>query len=126
MNDNKEKQKPNEEIHPYSKFLFGNIRHRDSGNESNSSQEKNEHLSSHSRSNRFDDWLFGRRTEPKKSATPTQFQIEKQVENLLNNVDFELLMETIDMLIDTANQYKPLMKEFTPFLNKFMKKIKAK
>jgi hypothetical protein len=125
-NVNDEKQKPNEEIDPFSKFLFGNRKPRDTYNESNNSQGKNEHLSYHRRSNRIDDWFFGRKKEPKKSASPTLIQIEKQIENPLNNVDFELVMETIDMLIKTANQYKPLIKEFTPYLNNFMKKFKSK
>ncbi|MFJ5714255.1 hypothetical protein [Neobacillus sp. NPDC093127] len=122
-NYNKEKQKPNGEIDPFSSFLFGNSKQRETYKESeNNSQEQKEYSSFLSRSNRIDDWFFGSRGKEQNSDPTTQ----NQIENLLNNVDFELLMETIDMLVDTSNQFKPLIKEITPFFNQFIKKFKTK
>ena len=68
------------------------------------------------RSNRFDDWFLNSRR--KKPATSAQ-TIRNQIENLLNNVDFELLMETIDMVVTSSKQLKPLFKEITPFFRTF-------
>ena len=125
-NDNKQKQKPNGEIDPFSRFMFGNRKQRETYKESeNNSQElleQNEQSSFDSRSNRIDDWIFGsRRKEPTQSAPTTQ----NQIENFINNVDIELLMETYDMLVTTSKQLKPLMKEITPLFHQFSKKFKS-
>ena len=125
-NDNKQKQKPNEEIDPFSRFIFGNHKQRETYTESeNDSQElpeQNEQSSFDNRSNRTDDWFFGsRRKEPTQSA-PT---IQNQIEDYINNVDIELLMETFDTIVTTSKQFKPLMKEITPFFHRFSKKFKS-
>jgi 5-methylcytosine-specific restriction endonuclease McrBC regulatory subunit McrC len=125
-NDNKQKQKPNGEIDPFSRFIFGNRKQRETYKESeNNSQElpeQNEQSSFDNRSNRTDDWFFGsRRKEPTQSA-PT---IQNQIEDYINNVDIELLMETFDTLVTTSKQLKPLMKEITPFFHRFSKKFKS-
>jgi hypothetical protein len=84
--------------------------------------EQKEQSSFYSTTNRIDDWFFGsRRKEPETSTYTTH----KQIENLLNNVDFDLLMETIDMFVTTAKQFKPLFKEITPFINRFSIKLKS-
>lgn len=89
-NDNKQKQKPNGEIDHFSRFFFGNSKHRETYKEGeNNSQElheQKERSSFNSRSNRNNDWFFGvRRKEP----TPSSQTIQDQIENLLNNVDLE-------------------------------------
>ena len=125
-NDNKQKQKPSGEFTPFSPFIFGNRKQRETYTKSeNNSQEfleQNEQSSFDSKSNRIDDWVFGsRRKEPTQSVPTTQ----NQIENFINNVDIELLMETYDMLIDTSKQLKPLMKEITPLFHRFSKKFKS-
>lgn len=123
-NDNQQKQEPNEEIDRFSRLMFGKRKHQESYKEGkNNSQElpeQKERSSFDNRTNRMDDWFFGfRRNEPTTSTHTTQYQIE----NLPNNV--ELLMETIDMFITTSKQLKPLFKEFTPFLHRFIKKFQS-
>ena len=123
-NDNK--QKPNGEIDPFSRFIFGNRKQRETYTESeNNSQElpeQNEQSSFDNRSSRTDDWFFGsRRKEPTQSA-PT---IQNQIEDYINNVDIELLMETFDTIVTTSKQLKPLMKEISPFFHRFSKKFKS-
>ena len=125
-NDNKQKQKPNGEIDPFSRFIFGNRKQRETYTESeNNSQElpeQNEQSSFDNRSNRTDDWFFGsRRKEPTQSA-PT---IQNQIEDYINNVDIELIMETYDTFVETSKQLKPLMKEISPFFHRFSKKFKS-
>jgi hypothetical protein len=125
-NDNKQKQKPNGEIDPFSRFMFGNRKQREIYTESeNNSQElpeQNKQSSFENRSNRTDDWFFGtRRKEPTSNAQTPQ----NQIENFINNLDFELLMETYGTLIDTSKQLKPLIKEITPFFRRISKKFKS-
>jgi hypothetical protein len=125
-NDNKQKQKPNGEIDPFSRFIFGNRKQRETYTESeNDSQElpeQNEQSSFDNRSNRTDDWFFGsRRKEPTSSAQTLQ----NQIENYMNNLDYMLLMEIYGTLVDTSKQLKPLIKEITPFFHRFSKKFKS-
>jgi 5-methylcytosine-specific restriction endonuclease McrBC regulatory subunit McrC len=125
-NDNKQKQKPNGEIDPFSRFIFGNRKQRETYKESeNNSQElpeQNEQSSFDNRSNRTDDWFFGSRRKEPTQSVPT---IQNQIEDYINNVDIELLMETFDTLVTTSKQLKPLMKEITPFFHRFSKKFKS-
>ena len=123
-NDNK--QKTNGEIDRFSRFMFGNSKHREtykeSENNSQESLEQNEHSSFDRNSNRIDDWVFSfRREEPTQSAPTTQ----NQIENFINNVDIELLMETYDTLVTTSKQLKPLIKEVSPFFHQIRKKFKS-
>ena len=115
-----------EKLTHFSRFMFGNSKHRETYKESeNHSQEfleQNEHSSFDRNSNRIDDWFFGfRRKEPTQSAPTTQDQIE----NFINNVDIELLMETYDTLVTTSKQLKPLIKEVSPFFHQIRKKFKS-
>ncbi|NHC42235.1 hypothetical protein G6549_20095 [Bacillus sp. MM2020_1] len=130
-NDHKE-QKSNREMDSFSRFMFGNRKPRESHKESeNNSQvnlEQNKRLSFNTRSNRNDDWFFGRRRkEPVSDNKNSQNRIQNtqnKIENFMNNVDMELLFETFDTLVTTTNQYKPLIKEIAPFFSKISKKFK--
>src|SRR5690348_14948434 len=126
--DNERKQESNEEIDRFSILMFGNSRHRKTYKEGESNynltemSEQKEQSSFDSTSNPIDDWFFGsRRKEPETNTYTTP----NQIENLLNNVDLDLLMETFDMFVTTFEQYKPLFKEFTPFINGFSKQFKS-
>jgi len=122
-NDNQQKQKPNGDIDHFSRFLFGNSKHRETykkdENDSQELPEQKEQTSYDSRYNRNNDWFFGVR---RKEHTPSPETIQNHIENIINNVDFELLMETIDMFVTTT---KPLIKEITPFFHRFSKKFKS-
>jgi hypothetical protein len=124
--ENKQNQKQNGEIDRFSRFMFGNLKHRDTYKEGeNNSQELpeiKEQSSFDSKSYRNDDWVFGLRRKGPATRTHTT---QNQIENLLNNVDIELLMETMDMFVSTSKQLKPLFKEITPFMHRFIKKFKS-
>jgi hypothetical protein len=124
--ENDNKQKPNGEIDHFSRFLFGNSKHKETfkEGENNSKElpEQKEQSSFNSRSTRNNDWFFGVR---RKKPTPGPQTIQNQIENILNNMDFELLMETIDMFVTTTKPLKPLIKEITPFFHRFSKKFKS-
>jgi hypothetical protein len=124
-NDNQQKQKPKREIDQFSKFMFGNRKHRETYEGENNSleiSEQKEQSSFIGRTNRMDDWFFGSRRKESATSTPTT---QDKIENLLNNVDFDLLMETIDMFVTTSKQFKPLFKEITPLLHRLSKKFKS-
>ncbi|MDQ0270027.1 hypothetical protein [Cytobacillus purgationiresistens] len=125
-NDNQQKQKPNGEIDHFSRFFFGNSKHRETykkgENDSQELPEQKEQSSYDSRYNRNNDWFFGVK---RKEHTPSPQTNQNHIENILNNVDFELLMETFDMLVTTTEPLKPLIKEITPFFHRFSKKFKS-
>ena len=106
-----ENDKPSREMDHFSRFLLGR---RENDNSPELPEQKE---SFESRSNRPDDWIFGNR----RKESPTH----NQNGNPLNTVDLMLLMETFDMFVATTNQFKPLFKEVTPFLNRFIKKFKS-
>jgi hypothetical protein len=125
--NHQQKPKPDREIDHFSRLMFGNRKHRATykENENNSQEflEQNEPKSFESKSKRNDDWGGGiGRKEPESSAQTLQ----NQIENLLNNVDFELLMETYDALVASSKQLKPIVKEITPFFHQIRKKLKSK
>lgn len=125
--ENKLDRKPNEKMDLFSRLMFGNRKHRETYNEGvNNSKELSEHekkeqSSLDNRSHRNEDWIFGFR---RKGAVTRKQSTQNQIENLLNNVDVELLMETIDILVTTSKQLKPLFKEITPYILLFIKKFK--
>ena len=87
-NDNKQKQEPNDEIDRFSRFMFGNSKHRETykkgENNSQEMPEQKRQSSVDSIRNRTDDWFFGfTRKEPATSTHTNQ----NQIEDLLNNVD---------------------------------------
>ncbi len=122
-NDNEQNQRSNGEMDHFSQFLFGNRKHRVTYNkDENDSQimpEQKEQTSYDSRYNRYNDWFFGVR---RKEQTPDPENNQNHIEDMLNNVDLELLMETIDRLVTTT---QPLIKEITPIFNRFIKKFKS-
>ena len=118
--DHQQKPKPNRETDHFSKLMFGSREHRRTYKEN----EQNEHTAAiESKSNWNDDQGFGsRRKEPASSVQ----SLQNQIENMLNNVDFELLMETYDVLVASSKQVKPLINEITPFFHQIRKKLKSK
>ncbi|MEH7418884.1 hypothetical protein V7266_27010 [Neobacillus drentensis] len=120
--DNKLEQDPIEGNDPFLRLMFGNSMHKETYKKGDKPEQK-ERLSFNRATNRFDDWIFG--YKGKTPGTGTQSTLNKGEDNL-NNVDFELLIETVDMFFSTAKQYKPLFKEITPSMNRFIKKFKSK
>ncbi|MED4224718.1 hypothetical protein [Neobacillus cucumis] len=129
--DNHLKKEPNRELDRFSRFMFGVRKQREENKKdediSQDTPEQKEASSIHRKTNQFDNWFFGSRRQEVESSAPTrQNQLEQQVENILNQVDIGLLMETIDMLVETTKQYKPILKKITPMFNQFKKKFKSK
>lgn len=54
--------------------------------------------------------------------TPSALLNTASIEKYLNNLDVNLLYENIDLLMKTAQQFKPLYNELSPIIMKFLKK----
>ncbi|EIJ81863.1 hypothetical protein PB1_02950 [Bacillus methanolicus PB1] len=67
----------------------------------------------------FTRFMFGPRRRPSERKTQNNHS-----KNTVDQIDYMLLMENIDMLLDSAKQLKPLLNKITPFINQFIKKNK--
>ena len=132
--DHHQQDKANREIDPFSRLMFDHRKpretHKKSDNHSQETPEQNEQESFHTRTraNHYNDWFFGRRREePASDHQNSQHQTqnaENKIEKFINNVDIGLLMETVDTIVETTKQYKPIIKEIAPFFSKFTNKFK--
>lgn len=125
MAENEKDYKPKGENDTFTRLMFGNSKQSDIMDESADHQVKSEQKYNSNfgrKSNGHDDWFWGnRRKAPEKKSTKHL----NLIENTLKNVDLEMLMETMHMFVTTSNQYKPIMKEISPFFNRFLKKFKS-
>ncbi|SDM62580.1 hypothetical protein [Bacillus sp. OK048] len=126
MAENVKDHKPNGENDRFTRLMFRNSKQGDLLDENDDhSQVRSEQKNNSNfvrKSYGFDDWLLGnRRKVPEKKSHTTV----NQIENTLQKVDLELLMETIDMFATTSKQFKPIIKEISPFFNRFFKKLKS-
>lgn len=125
MAENDKNHKPNVEMDRFTKLMFRRSKQRDifdkNEDDSQDMPEQKYNYNFDSKTYGFDDWFLGkRRRAPEKKTHSTL----NQIEDTLKKVDFELLMETIDLFVTTSKQYKPLIKEISPFINHFFKKFK--
>ncbi|WP_026568309.1 hypothetical protein [Bacillus sp. UNC41MFS5] len=110
MEDKEHQRKSKREMDHFSRVMFGNRQQRDKSHSKDSSEPK---------TNRNDDWFFGRRKKQDEHKQQEQEQsIQDKVENIMNNVDIELLFDTYDTIVTTTEQYKPLFKGMAPFFSK--------
>jgi len=112
---NQKKQKNihsfNDEHNPFTSFMFGS---------KGSSRE--EEMRKQQKFPVIDEWLFGKRNRDhdKKNAEEEQSE-STQLNDLLTNVNMEELFKNIDMIINSASQFKPLLNKVTPLINKWIK-----
>lgn len=119
-NDNTRKQEPNGEQDHFSIFMFGNNKQREAYKEGEALSGE-EHLTSERERHWADDWFLGNRSNGDRKENQSDYN---QIENVLNSIDFDLLMETIDMFVSTTKQLKPFFKEMPPLLHQLRKKLK--
>lgn len=117
--DDLEKQNSDTKIDPFFNFMFGNgnktENHTKEESEPHQSLEHNESIFGHD-PNQLDPWLFGNRQNNKSMMPDNHYG---QIENLLNNIDLMLVMETVDMAVTTYKQYQPLLTEIPSVFKKF-------
>ena len=130
MSIGENEEKTERQIDPMAKFLFGGRRFQEVNQEVNREENQEENFeSNHSERKNFrwqqrpfsrqrnpgNDWLLGGRNQ--------RSQPRNEIEKVLNQVDYELLMETIDSCYNSYEQIKPLV---FPYLQKFIGKFKQK
>ncbi len=121
--EDESKQADYREDDRFSRLMFGERKFRKTDlKDENHERESPEEIEQSSFPRRKDDWFWG--TRRNESAARHHFKKQKK-ESLLENIDFELLMETVDMFITTSKQYKPLIKEISPFFKGLTKKFKS-
>ncbi|NHM32884.1 hypothetical protein [Neobacillus terrae] len=121
MSIGENEEKTERHIDPMAKFLFGGRRFQEDNQEedfeSNHSERKDFRWQQRPVSrqrNQGNDWLLGGRNH--------RSQPQNEIEKVLNQVDYELLMETIDSCYNSYQQIKPLV---FPYLQKFIGKFKS-
>lgn len=112
----KNKDEDEKETDPFTQFMFGpnfrKSRHQEEERQDEVDIEKEPERRSKPQ---HDDWLFGGRERPDDS-------LNGKVNHILNNINYEELMNNIDTLMTSASQLKPLLKKASPFLEQFWKK----
>ncbi|MBT2708684.1 hypothetical protein [Bacillus sp. ISL-47] len=112
------KDEDEQETDPFTQFLFGPNarRNRHLEEEKQGEEDFEKDLERRSR-HQNDDWLFGGSRRPQEDDS-----LNGKVNHLLNNINYEELMNNIDTLMTSASQLKPLLKKASPFLEQFLKK----
>lgn len=111
------KMEEKQQVHsdPFSKFMFGEQRNLEKGQDVTSKNESSEQKEW--------DWLLGGRVPahaPKKQAQslPKNFSLDR----VLQNVDYDEVMQHVDTILTSANELKPLLKMAKPFIGAFFTK----
>jgi hypothetical protein len=123
--DELEKENPGKKIDPFINFMFGKRQlpeHDTEESEPHPLHEQNESSFRHDH-NGLDSWLFGSRQNNQSMVPPNNYG---QIENMLNNIDLELVMETVDMAVTTYKQYQPILTEIPSVFKKFSHLLKLK
>ncbi|WP_313800650.1 hypothetical protein [Cytobacillus sp.] len=104
---------------PLTSFMFGNSRYKEKQDDINNVVEEDE-------SREFDhdgkrkserDWLFGVRENEIQEKNHDSSALA-----ILNRINLGELINNIEILIDSADQLKPLYKKATPIITKLLKK----
>jgi hypothetical protein len=66
---------------------------------------------------RFSQLMFGKKAAPKE-----QEEQEADTENLISDINYEQLMENVDILMNVYEQIKPGLSKLNPLLLKWIKK----
>lgn len=107
-------QKNSRNRDPFDQLMFG---------QSNSENLKELKVSDSQDSEKIlhDPWSFNMGRKEHRERVET-YDENNKVDMLLNNIDLDQLMKTIDTLMNSAHQLKPLFKKVAPFIEQFLKK----
>ncbi|MCS0674528.1 hypothetical protein [Cytobacillus firmus] len=111
--DNEQTEPFTKQIDPFTSLMFGKGHDDESYGDRETKQ--NTQITANT-INHFDNWIFGPKQKEKNSEKSTA---QNQIEDFLNEIDFILLMETIDSIRNSSKQLKPLVKKLIPYLEKF-------
>jgi hypothetical protein len=102
---------------PVTSFMFGKNRDKRSREKINDYEDGPNEYDRPMISNRERDWLFRARQDTSQKKKHDQGAL-----SFLNNINVGELIENIEVLIDSADQLKPLYKKATPLISQFLKK----
>lgn len=105
---------------PFRQFLFGN--HSAQPHGQNDYQQETEKKSNPPTHNYSPQRNRGSKQMSRQNETASALINPASVEKYLNNLDVDLLYENIDLLMKTAEQFKPLYNELNPIIMKFLKR----
>lgn len=134
MQNDKNEVKAENDYDRMTSFMFGNRRfsdtkHKDDFNspseksQSHEITESNQHGPFHRNTERGNDWLFGFNQKTQRGNRNRKLS---PYERILDQVDYDLLMDTIDSGMKSYQSIKPLFSGASPFLQKFTKKFQSK
>ncbi|MGV3263473.1 hypothetical protein [Cytobacillus pseudoceanisediminis] len=109
--DNEQTDPFTKQIDPFTSLMFG----KGNDDESYPDRETKQNIAA-DKTSHFDNWIFGPKQKEKNSEKSTA---QNPIEDFLNEIDFILLMETIDSIRNSSKQLKPLVKKLIPYLEKF-------
>lgn len=103
---------------PLTNFMFGGTKNQEE--ERNADHSKATSFAERSR--QTDDWFIGNRGHDEEKIDRNRpFSGDIPIMELLNQVDLEKLSGNIDTIMSTASQFKPLIKQVSPLIKKWMK-----
>jgi hypothetical protein len=103
---------------PLTNFMFGGAKNQEE--ERNADHSKATSFAERSR--QTDDWFIGNRGHDEEKIDRNRpFSGDIPIMELLNQVDLEKLSGNIDTIMSTASQFKPLIKQVSPLIKKWMK-----
>ncbi|WP_264737707.1 hypothetical protein [Cytobacillus firmus] len=117
--DNEQTEPFTKQIDPFTSLMFGNGHDDESHGDRSTTKQKfskqNTQIDTDKFSH-FDNWIFGPKSKEKNLEKSTT---QNQIEDFFNEIDFILLMETIESIRNSSKQLKPLVKKLIPYLEKF-------
>lgn len=103
---------------PLRDFMFGGTKNQ----KEQRNADHSEAASFSDRKRKADDWFIGHRGHhEEKEDKNNSFSGDIPIMEFLNQVDLEKLSGNIDTIMSTASQFKPLIKQVTPLIKKWMK-----
>lgn len=99
---------------PLTDFMFGG-----KSRESQRNEDHSERSLFKENKQQADDWFLGHRGHEKEKNNTISDDLP--IMDLLNQVDLEKLSGNIETIMSTASQFKPLIKQVTPLIKKWIK-----
>lgn len=107
-----------DERDPFTRFMFGDSRRRTTNDFKEENEGDKRENDSFESKRSVDPFGFGRRPHAEKESKNDFGTIG----TLLQNLDYNELMNQIDTIMTSANELKPLLKELKPLVESFIQK----
>lgn len=108
--EQKDKHSLHKEYDPFTSFMFGGKR-----------IVKEEQTKNQQEFPIVDEWLFGKQNKNSHKNTEEERNESTPLGRILTNINMEELVKNMDTIMNSASQFKPLLKKVTPLINKWIK-----